>query len=154
MTGIRSTSQTAVDALTTALAQPLYRIDLSRVVSKYIGQTEKNLRAVFDDAEDSDAILLFDEGDTLFGRHSEDDIGIGYLLGRIHGRARRLDPAGRIRRNGQEARDTIRLRDRPRIRRRRPSIDTSHGLKALYHFDAPSLTISYECESATQTKAV
>jgi len=85
MTGIRSSSQTVGDALATELAQPLHRVDLSAVVSKYIGQTEKNLRAVFDDAEDGDAILLFEEGDSLFGRRSDGDIG--YLLGRIHGRA-------------------------------------------------------------------
>ncbi len=87
MTGIRSSSQTQGDALARELAQPLHRVDLSAVVSKYIGQTEKNLRAVFDDAEDSDAILLFEEGDSLFGQRSEGDSGIGYLLGRIHGRA-------------------------------------------------------------------
>src|SRR5215210_7097033 len=44
-----------------------YRVDLSRVVSKYIGETEKNLRRVFDAAEKADAVLLFDEADALFG---------------------------------------------------------------------------------------
>jgi SpoVK/Ycf46/Vps4 family AAA+-type ATPase len=49
----------------------LFRIDLSQVVSKYIGETEKNLRRVFDSAEAGGAILLFDEADALFGKRSE-----------------------------------------------------------------------------------
>ncbi len=47
------------------------RIDLSRVVSKYIGETEKNLAAVFAEAEQSGAVLLFDEADALFGKRSD-----------------------------------------------------------------------------------
>ena len=50
---------------------PLYRIDLSRLVSNYIGETEKNLRRVFDAAEDAGAVLFFDEADALFGKRSE-----------------------------------------------------------------------------------
>jgi hypothetical protein len=69
----------------------LYRIDLSAVVSKYIGETEKNLRRVFDAAEEGGAILLFDEADALFGKRSEvkdshdryANIEINYLLQRI-----------------------------------------------------------------------
>jgi SpoVK/Ycf46/Vps4 family AAA+-type ATPase len=53
------------------LRLPLYRIDLSIVVSKYIGETEKNLGRVFDGAEDADAILFFDEADAFFGKRSE-----------------------------------------------------------------------------------
>lgn len=49
----------------------LYRIDLSRVVSKYIGETEKNLSDIFDQARLSGAILFFDEADALFGKRSE-----------------------------------------------------------------------------------
>ena len=49
----------------------LYRIDLSSVVSKYIGETEKNLRRVFDAAEQGGVILLFDEADALFGKRSD-----------------------------------------------------------------------------------
>ena len=48
-----------------------YRVDLSRVVSKYIGETEKNLRRLFDAAQRVDAILLFDEADALFGGHRD-----------------------------------------------------------------------------------
>jgi len=49
----------------------LYRVDLSRVVSKYIGETEKNLSDIFDQARLSGAILFFDEADALFGKRSE-----------------------------------------------------------------------------------
>lgn len=69
--------------------RPLYRIDLSQVVSKYIGETESNLRRVFDAAEDGGAILVLDEADVLFGERSEvgdsrdADIDVAYLLERI-----------------------------------------------------------------------
>ncbi len=49
----------------------LYRIDLSRVVSKYIGETEKNLSRIYDEAKNSGAVLLFDEADALFGKRTE-----------------------------------------------------------------------------------
>ena len=69
----------------------LYRIDLSQVVNKYIGETEKNLRRVFDAAEEGGAILLFDEADALFGKRSEvkdshdryANIEVSYLLQRM-----------------------------------------------------------------------
>jgi hypothetical protein len=61
----------AAEVLARDLRLDLYRIDLSSVVSKYIGETEKNLRRVFDGAEQSGAVLLFDEADALFGRRSE-----------------------------------------------------------------------------------
>jgi SpoVK/Ycf46/Vps4 family AAA+-type ATPase len=69
----------------------LYRIDLSAVVSKYIGETEKNLRLLFDAAEDGGAILFFDEADALFGKRSQvrdshdryANIEINYLLQRL-----------------------------------------------------------------------
>jgi hypothetical protein len=81
----------ACEVLAKELALDLYRIDLSSVVSKYIGETEKNLRRVFDAAEDSGAILLFDEADALFGKRSEvkdshdryANIEVGYLLQRM-----------------------------------------------------------------------
>jgi hypothetical protein len=49
----------------------LHRIDLSAVVSKYIGETEKNLRRLFDAAEDGGALMFFDEADALFGKRTE-----------------------------------------------------------------------------------
>jgi hypothetical protein len=69
----------------------LFRIDLSAVVSKYIGETEKNLRHLFDAAEDGGTILFFDEADALFGKRSEvkdshdryANIEINYLLQRM-----------------------------------------------------------------------
>ncbi|PKN93791.1 MAG: ATP-binding protein [Chloroflexi bacterium HGW-Chloroflexi-6] len=69
----------------------LYRIDLSTVVSKYIGETEKNLEHIFSEASQSNAILFFDEADTIFGKRSEvkdahdryANIEVGYLLQRM-----------------------------------------------------------------------
>ena len=61
----------AVAAFAAGLRLDLYRIDLSAVVSKYIGETEKNLRRLFDRAEDSGAMLFFDEADDLFAKRSE-----------------------------------------------------------------------------------
>jgi hypothetical protein len=81
----------AAEVLAGELRLDLYRIDLSSVVSKYIGETEKNLRRVFDAAEEGGAILLFDEADALFGKRSEvkdshdryANIEISYLLQRM-----------------------------------------------------------------------
>ncbi len=81
----------ASEVLAADLALDLYRVDLSQVVSKYIGETEKNLRRVFDGAEGSGAILLFDEADALFGRRTEvkdshdryANIEVAYLLQRM-----------------------------------------------------------------------
>ncbi|BDC51036.1 ATPase [Bryobacterales bacterium F-183] len=69
----------------------LYRIDLSAAVSKFVGETEKNLRRIFDSAESSGAVLLFDEADALFGKRSEvqsshdryANIEVSYLLQRL-----------------------------------------------------------------------
>ena len=81
----------AAEVIAAALRLNLYRIDLSAVVNKYIGETEKNLRRLFDAAEDSGAILCFDEADALFGKRSEvkdshdryANIEVNYLLQRI-----------------------------------------------------------------------
>ncbi|MGH8720355.1 MAG: ATP-binding protein, partial [Burkholderiales bacterium] len=81
----------AAEVLANELGIALYRIDLSVVVSKYIGETEKNLRKLFDAAEDAGAILLFDEADALFGKRSEvkdshdryANIEVSYLLQRM-----------------------------------------------------------------------
>ena len=81
----------AAEVIANELRLNLYRIDLSSVVSKYIGETEKNLRQVFDAAEDGGAILFFDEADALFGKRSEvkdshdryANIEINYLLQRL-----------------------------------------------------------------------
>jgi hypothetical protein len=81
----------AAEVLAGRLDLDLYRIDLSGVVSKYIGETEKNLRAVFDAADRGGSILFFDEADALFGKRSEvrdshdryANIEISYLLARM-----------------------------------------------------------------------
>jgi hypothetical protein len=90
--GASGTGKTlAAEILAHELRLDLYRIDLSQVVNKYIGETEKNLRRVFDAAEESGAVLLFDEADALFGKRSEvkdshdryANIEVSYLLQRM-----------------------------------------------------------------------
>lgn len=90
--GLSGTGKTmAAGIIGAALSLDLYRIDLSSVVSKYIGETEKNLERIFTEAQDSSAILFFDEADALFGKRSEvkdahdryANIETAYLLQRI-----------------------------------------------------------------------
>jgi SpoVK/Ycf46/Vps4 family AAA+-type ATPase len=81
----------AAEVLAQECCLDLYRIDLSTVVSKYIGETEKNLRRIFDAAEAGGVILLFDEADALFGKRTEvkdshdrhANIEVSYLLQRM-----------------------------------------------------------------------
>lgn len=81
----------AAEVLAQELDLDLHRIDLSSIVSKYIGETEKNLARVFDAADAGGALLLFDEADALFGRRSEvkdshdryANIEVGFLLQRM-----------------------------------------------------------------------
>jgi AAA+ superfamily predicted ATPase len=81
----------AAEVIAGELGLDLYKIDLSTVVSKYIGETEKNLEKIFQEAESSNAILFFDEADSLFGKRSEvrdshdryANIEISYLLQRM-----------------------------------------------------------------------
>jgi hypothetical protein len=81
----------AAEVLAAELKLDLYRIDLSTVVSKYIGETEKNLKQLFDAAEGGGVMLLFDEADALFGKRAEvkdshdryANIEVGYLLQRM-----------------------------------------------------------------------
>lgn len=91
-TGDSGTGKTmAAEVIANDLRLNLFRIDLSAVVNKYIGETEKNLRRLFDAAEGGGAILFFDEADALFGKRSEvkdshdryANIEINYLLQRI-----------------------------------------------------------------------
>lgn len=90
--GASGTGKTmAAEVLAGALRLDLYRIDLSTIVSKYIGETEKNLRRIFDAAETGGMILLFDEADALFGKRSQvkdshdryANIEVSYLLQRM-----------------------------------------------------------------------
>jgi hypothetical protein len=81
----------AAYAIASALGCDLYAVDLARITSKYIGETEKNLDAVFEEAEQASAVLLFDEADALFGKRSAvkdahdryANIEVAYLLQRL-----------------------------------------------------------------------
>jgi hypothetical protein len=81
----------AAQCLANGMGLNLYRVDLSQVVSKYIGETEKALATVFEEAEAGHGVLLFDEADALFGKRSEvkdahdryANIEVGYLLQRL-----------------------------------------------------------------------
>jgi hypothetical protein len=81
----------AAEVVANELKLDLYKIDLSTVVSKYIGETEKNLERIFSEAQSSNAILFFDEADALFGKRSEvkdahdryANIEVSYLLQRM-----------------------------------------------------------------------
>jgi AAA+ superfamily predicted ATPase len=101
----------AADVVAGELGLELYRIDLSSVVSKYIGETEKNLGRIFDEAETSNAILFFDEADALFGKRSEvkdahdryANIEVGYLLQRMEAHEGIAILATNLRKNMDEA---------------------------------------------------
>ncbi len=81
----------AAEVLGGEMALDVYRVDLSQLVSKFIGETEKNLRRIFDAAEGGGAILLFDECDAIFGKRGEVEHGqdryanleVSYLLQRM-----------------------------------------------------------------------
>jgi hypothetical protein len=90
--GLSGTGKTmSASVLAKELGLDLYKIDLSNVVSKYIGETEKNLSRIFDEAEYSSAVLFFDEADALFGKRSEvkdahdrySNIEVAFLLQRM-----------------------------------------------------------------------
>jgi len=91
-TGPPGTGKTMVATIIAReLGMEIYRIDLSRVVNKYIGETEKNLSRIFDEARGSNCILLFDEADALFARRTEvrssvdryANLEVNYLLQRM-----------------------------------------------------------------------
>ena len=101
----------SADIISGELGLELYKIDLSTVVSKYIGETEKNLSRIFDEAETSNAILFFDEADALFGKRSEvkdshdryANIETGYLLQRMEEHEGIVILASNFRKNMDEA---------------------------------------------------
>ena len=142
------------------LGLDLYKIDLSTLVSKYIGETEKNLDAVFREAEDSNSILFFDEADAIFGKRSEvrdshdryANVEISYLLQKmeeyqgivilaIRGRG---DP-----RRGQPGRAQPARGARPGLPaqapagRVRPAAGSSGGDQLLARHGAAAVTVSY-----------
>ncbi len=81
----------AAEVIANQLGRDLYRVDVSRIFSKYIGETEKNLRRIFDAAEMDGVVLFFDEADALFGKRSDvkdshdryANLEVSYLLQRI-----------------------------------------------------------------------
>ena len=88
-TGVSGSGKTnAAEVVARDLGQDLYRVDPNKIVSKYIGETEKNLNRLFNAAESAGTILFFDEADALFGKRSEvkdshdryANIEVGYLL--------------------------------------------------------------------------
>ena len=91
-TGVGGSGKTiAAEVIAGNLKRDLYRVDLNKIVSKYIGETEKNLNRLFNAAESAGAILFFDEADALLGKRSEvkdshdryANIEINYLLQRL-----------------------------------------------------------------------
>ena len=91
-TGEPGTGKTlAAEVIARILNQSLLKVDLARIISKWVGETEKNLETVFSEAEESHALLFFDEADSLFGkrgevRHGTDryaNLEVGYLLQRL-----------------------------------------------------------------------
>ena len=91
-TGDPGTGKTlAAEVIAGLLELPLYKVDLAHVVSKWVGETEKNLEAVFREAEESHAVLFFDEAEALFGKRGEIQHGtdryanleVSYLLQRL-----------------------------------------------------------------------
>jgi len=92
LTGRRAAA--AAKAMTEELHLDIFHVDLSAIVSKFIGETEKNLEQVFVDADRAGSVLLFDEADALFGKRSEvkdahdrfANIEVSYLLQRAEAR--------------------------------------------------------------------
>ncbi len=111
-TGSSGTGKTmAAELLAQEQGVDLYRVDLAEVVSKYIGETEKNLRRVFQEAEDANAIIFFDEADALFGKRGEvreardrwANIEVNFLLQRVEQFAGVVILATNLRQNIDEA---------------------------------------------------
>jgi SpoVK/Ycf46/Vps4 family AAA+-type ATPase len=101
----------AAQVLAAELGLEIFRVDLATIVSKYIGETEKNLDRIFGAAEGSNAILFFDEADALFGKRSEvgdshdryANIEVAYLLQKMEGYPGAVILATNFRRNIDDA---------------------------------------------------
>ncbi|MEQ9495404.1 MAG: ATP-binding protein [Deltaproteobacteria bacterium] len=102
---------TAASIIAAEVGLELYKVDVATLVSKYIGETEKNLRRIFDEAERTNTMLFFDEADALFGKRSEvknahdryANIEVAYLLQRIETFQGIVILATNLRRNVDEA---------------------------------------------------
>jgi hypothetical protein len=110
--GLSGTGKTmSAEIISNELGLDLYKINLSAVVSKYIGETEKNLERIFSEAQNTDAILFFDEADALFGKRSEvkdahdryANIETAYLLQRTEEYSGLVILASNIKKNMDEA---------------------------------------------------
>ena len=101
----------SAQVLAAELGLEMFRVDLATIVSKYIGETEKNLDRIFNAAEGSNAILFFDEADALFGKRSEisdshdryANIEVAYLLQKMEGYPGAVILATNYRRNIDDA---------------------------------------------------
>jgi AAA+ superfamily predicted ATPase len=111
-TGSSGTGKTmAAELLARDQGVDLYKVDLSAVISKYVGETEKNLSRVFDEAEDCNAMIFFDEADAIFGKRGkvEDardrwaNIEVNYLLQRVEEYSGTVILASNLRQNIDEA---------------------------------------------------
>ena len=120
----------AAEILARELALDLYKIDLSTVVSKYIGETEKNLDRIFSEAQASNAILFFDEADALFGKRSEvkdahdryANIEVAYLLQKMEEYDGIVDPGHQpAQEHGRSLHAAHALHRRVPLPRRRPA---------------------------------
>ena len=123
----------AASVVASELGLELVRIDLSAVVSKYVGETEKNLARIFDEAQDSHAMLLFDEADSLFGKRTRLDsaqdrfanLEVNYILQRMES----FDGVSVLTTNAEAAIDpALQRRLNFRIRFPEPEIDERERL--------------------------
>src|SRR5262249_36813827 len=101
----------AAQVLAADLGLDIFQVDLATIVSKYIGDTEKNLARIFEAAEGSNAMLFFDEADAMFGKRSEvsdahdryANLEVAYLLQKMEAHGAAVTPATNFRRNIDDA---------------------------------------------------
>jgi len=140
----------AAQVLASHAGLDLYRIDLSTVISKYIGETEENLERIFDEAEQTSAILLFDEADAVFGERSEvsdstdryANVEVNYLLQRIE----RYDGVVLLTTNYESnIDDAFRRRINMHVEFRRPDEQTRQELwRLLFPDETPVRELDYD----------
>ncbi|RME02980.1 MAG: ATP-binding protein [Planctomycetota bacterium] len=141
----------AAEVIAKEVGMDLFRIDLARIISKFIGETEKNLSKIFDEAEQSQAILFFDEADALFGKRSEVEsahdryanIETDYLLQRIE----RFEGVVILATNFQENIDDAFLR-RMRFLVEFPNPDVQHRLKIWQKAFPPDAPLAKDVDFA------
>jgi hypothetical protein len=132
----------AASVVASELGLELVRIDLSAVVSKYVGETEKNLAKIFDEAQDAHALLLFDEADSLFGKRTElksaqdrfANLEINYILQRME----TFDGVSVLTTNAESAIDPA-LQRRLNFRIRFPEPDVDERVKLWQQLLPPTI---------------